>query len=138
LNDPNSDYHFTLDEDGNPDVSYRLVIALNLLHCTPVDTHPKRPRKRSKTSSSPSNEDHQPYKQFIDLVNGEIDNISTEIDIAVQESIRQMCKLIAEAADKAIQALSEIDGIDPLIGMLVQLWRSHSSIARALLKAKQA
>jgi hypothetical protein len=114
------------------------VIALNLLHCTPVDAAPKRPRKRSKTSSTAFDEDHQPYKQFVDLVNGETDSISREVDIAVQESTKEICNVIIEQAERAVPLLLEIDGNDPLIGMLVQLWRSHSSIARALPKAKQA
>lgn len=128
----NRDYHLTLGQDGRVDVSYRLTIALSLLHLPISDDEEHsstsgstaRGRKygsnfggqeRSADKTTNDRGDHGGHGDstswstpFLDLVSGMVDHISDENDRRVQSTIRQLCFDILTDGVNATRSISEL------------------------------
>lgn len=119
----------TLD-DGQTDVSYRLTVALSLLHSS-ASPGGKPPRKRSKPFVS------MPYQAWHDLVDGMIDRMPIDIEEKVNASLCKICGDLVARGQQAVARLSTMNNNDPLVGMLMQLWTSHMAIANSLIRVRQ-
>ena len=146
----NRDYRFGLDSSAKPDVSFRLTVALALLHL-PLN-HPLHQearekvhsRKRSKLTSGVN---EQPLAKevvdgdeegilapFMALVQGQSDNVSTDNARLCQESLLEICDMIVNESQAAIGELqtSILHENDILVGMLRQLWKNEAWFAAEL------
>lgn len=140
------DYHITLDPDGRASVSYRLTVALSLLHL----------RGGGASSHDKNSEDDGWLRPFFSLVEGRCDRISQDNERKVQQTVERICADIVSDGEDAVKCIAEerertqntgnfgaLDKAenngasdDALAGMVSRVWESDMWCARRLLGNK--